>query len=563
MIHANLPVGTQEITTAAPPQSASLQNGNFFRAVFDQIEQFALILQPDGMVMEANQAALDIVGLKRADAVNRPLWEFAPEGQAQLQEGVRRAAGGRLFRGEMEITGQNGQTVVIEFSIKPLHDNDGKIAWLLAQGSDITYLKETEARLEESQALLSEAQRAVYLGKMKARRRTQKTTGALRAANVALTETLDLAAVLETLLDYLDELAPCDSNDILLRANSANLVLYAQRGYELRPAWLRVRVAAFGHLETVINGKESLRINDTQTYPDWRHHFTEAREVRSWLGIPLMVGGQVIGLCSLNHSEPDHFNDECQALAETLVAQAAIAIQNARWFTELRTSREQLRELAKRIVTVQEEERRRVSRELHDEAGQSLTALKLSLEMIHAELPPALETIDQSLAEAIELTDETMERIRRLAHGLRPPALDALGLHTALEGLCCEFANRAGLEMVYEGCELPRLPDTLTISLYRFAQEALTNVIKHANANRVEVSLWRQGDQLCLMVADDGRGLPTEERPPTLSDSSGLGLVGMTERLMLLGGQLKIESQPGEGTRLTAYAPLPALEEAA
>jgi signal transduction histidine kinase len=165
------------------------------------------------------------------------------------------------------------------------------------------------------------------------------------------------------------------------------------------------------------------------------------------------------------------------ALAETLVAQAAIAIQNARWFTELRASREELRELAQRIVTVQEEERRRVSRELHDEAGQSLTALKMSLEMIHADLPPELELIDQSLAEAIELTDETMERIRRLAHGLRPPALDALGLNTALEGLCREVASRAGLEMAYDGRELPRLPDTMAVSLYRFVQEALTNVI--------------------------------------------------------------------------------------
>jgi transcriptional regulator with GAF, ATPase, and Fis domain len=182
----------------------------------------------------------------------------------------------------------------------------------MAQGNDIAYLKETEARLEESQALLSEAQREVYMGKIKSRRHTRKTTSALRAANVALTETLDLPTVLETLLDYLEELAPCDSGDILLRQNSGSLVLYAQRGYGRRPSWRRIVVDEFDHLAAVIRNKESLRIHNIQNYPNWRPHFPKAGETRSWLGIPLSVGGQIIGLCSLNHSEPNHFNDECR-----------------------------------------------------------------------------------------------------------------------------------------------------------------------------------------------------------------------------------------------------------
>jgi PAS domain S-box-containing protein len=536
-------------------------NELLWQTLFDHSDRLLLLLDPGGRVQQANQALLRFAGLAPAEVFDRPLWVMAwwrdsAEAQNRLQEAIQQAPNGYPVRYETEVATQDGQTAVVALAIKPV-SGDGRVTGFWVEGSDVTSQKEIEGRLEESQALLSEAQREVYLGKIRARQRTRRTTGALRAAHVALAEILDLPQVLETLLAYLAELAPSDSADILLRRTNASLVLYAQRGYDPVPAGRPLAFADFPHLTAVINQNQSLRIQDTQTYLGWRHHSAEAGSVRSWLGIPLSVGNQVIGLCSLNHSQPAHFTDEYRALAETLVAQAAIAIQNARWFTELRASREELRQLAKRIVVVQEEERRRVSRELHDEAGQSLTALKISLEMVYAELPPSLATIGQSLAEAIELTDETMERIRRLAHGLRPPALDALGLSTALEGLCREVGSRVGLETVYEGCELPRLPDAMATSLYRFVQEALTNVIKHADASRVVIRLRQREDQLCLSVADDGRGLPAEEQPLLPDNSPGLGLVSMAERLTLLGGRLTIESQPGQGTRLMACAPLP------
>jgi len=536
-------------------------NEPMWQTLFDHSDRFLLLLDPDGLVQQANRALLRFGGLALAEVTDRPLWETgwwqnSAEAQHRLREAIHQARNGYASHYETEVATQDGQTAVVALAIKPL-STDGHVIGLLVEGWDITSQKDIENRLEESQALLSAAQREVYLGNIRARQRTRKTTGALRAAHVALAEILDLPRVLETLLAYLAELAPSDSADILLRRNTSSLILYAQRGYDPPPARRLLAITDFPHLTAVVNQHQSLRIHETQTYPAWQHHLTEAGPVRSWLGISLVVGGQVIGLCSLNHSQPAHFTDEHRALAETLVAQAAIAIQNARWFTELRASREELRQLAKRIVTVQEEERRRVSRELHDEAGQSLTALKMSLEMVYAELPPSLTTIGPSLAEAIELTDETMERIRRLAHGLRPPALDALGLSMALEALCREVGSRAGLETVYEGCELPRLPDAMAISLYRFVQEALTNVIKHADAKQIVIKLRQEEDQLCLSVADDGRGLPAEGQPPLPDNSPGLGLVSMAERLTLLGGQLTIESQPGQGTRLMACAPLP------
>lgn len=650
-----------------------------FRAIFNQTFQFIGLLKPDGTLLEANQTALDFIGLREGDVVNRPFWQarwwtISTETQAQLREAVKEAANGRFVRYEVDVLGAGEQVAAIDFSLKPVQNDEGEVIWLIAEGRDITQLKEVMRRLQQSQARLAEAKHIARLGSwewdvatdrvswstelfriynadpetfggsfeaflervhpedrplveqtvseayaacrpfemfhrilwpdgtvrilhgrgkpvldengnlvrmmgtgqdvteqkqtesrlIETQQRARQTAETLRTANVALTQTLELHTVLETLLDYLAQMVPYESGDILLQRNADSLTVHALRGYAhgvaaYPPHRRHLQVNWFSHLSAVVDQMESVKIDDTHEYPEWRPHFEGAGDVRSWLGVPLLAGGWVIGLCSLNHSAPHHFTDEHRVLAETLAAQAAIAIQNARWFDELRASREQLRLLTKRVVSAQEEERQRVSRELHDEAGQALTALKMSLDLIWAELPPALTMVSQSLEEAIELTDETMERIRLLAHDLRPPALDTLGLNAALEGLCHEFSARTRLPTTYEGVDPLLLPDAVAISLYRFVQEALTNVVKHANANQVQVVLRLDAGRLCLLVADDGQGFQMEEQAQ--SASGGIGLLGMSERLALLGGELHVESAPGKGTRLIAYAPLPAEEE--
>ncbi len=137
-----------------------------------------------------------------------------------------------------------------------------------------------------------------------------------------------------------------------------------------------------------------------------------------------------------------------------------------------------------------------------------------------------------------------------LAHALRPPALDTFGLNTSLEGLCNDFAHRTQLKVRYTGAELPSLSDPVTISFYRFLQEALTNIIKHAKAGQIIVTLdyTRLTQQICLTVKDDGQGI----NPYPAKKSTGLGLAGMQERFELLGGEVTIASTPGQGTRVKA-----------
>ena len=224
--------------------------------------------------------------------------------------------------------------------------------------------------------------------------------------------------------------------------------------------------------------------------------------------------------------------------------------------TRRKRAEEAIQKLAKRVVFAQEEERQRVSRELHDEAGQALTALKISLELIRAELPIEAEALRQHLAEAINLTDATKERIRLLARDLRPPALDTVGLNLTLQAFCRDFSKRTQLSIRYEGTEVPGLSDAMNICLYRVLQEALTNVAKHSHASRVEVELVVDADAVRLMVADNGRGVDRAARRSLLKQPAGIGLLGMQERLELFGGRLDVESEPGQGVRLVAHLPL-------
>ena len=216
-----------------------------------------------------------------------------------------------------------------------------------------------------------------------------------------------------------------------------------------------------------------------------------------------------------------------------------------------------VQKLAKQVVYAQEEERQRLSRELHDEAGQALTALKLSLELLQADLPVEAETLRRNLGEAIALTESTKERVRVLAQGLRPPALDTVGLNLTLEAFCRDFSRRTQLSIQYRGCELKELSDAMNICLYRVLQEALTNIVKHAHAHQVDVNLSREARNVRLTVADNGRGFDTAVRP-MLDPSAGIGLLGMRERLELLGGWLEVESAPGRGLRLAANLPMDA-----
>ncbi|HEU5422718.1 MAG TPA: ATP-binding protein [Nitrolancea sp.] len=211
----------------------------------------------------------------------------------------------------------------------------------------------------------------------------------------------------------------------------------------------------------------------------------------------------------------------------------------------------QLGDLSMQVLSAQEEERKRISRELHDNTAQTLTAQLLRLKTIEARggtLDPA------GLTRLIETTAQALEEVRYMAHELRPPSLDDLGLRASLEGLAAQYDERFSLPVQVRGDRLRRLGPDAELAIYRIVQEALTNVAKHAGASGARVELVCDQATLRVRISDDGRGF--DEREVALREGAGLGLFGMQERAALVGGTLAISSRSGGGTVVALAIPL-------
>jgi len=206
-------------------------------------------------------------------------------------------------------------------------------------------------------------------------------------------------------------------------------------------------------------------------------------------------------------------------------------------------------DLLRRLVTAEEDERRRVSRELHDSVGQMLTALTFAIETVR-ETTPLSSLVAARLGEVRRLVDELGRIVRDLSIRLRPPALDDIGLHAALSQHLAGWTARTGVEVDYfaAAVETERLPTDIETAVYRVVQEALTNVARHARARRVSVVISRHEETATVAVEDDGVGFD----PEAAMLSGRLGLIGMRERAALAGGTLEVESIPGQGTTILA-----------
>jgi PAS domain S-box-containing protein len=218
---------------------------------------------------------------------------------------------------------------------------------------------------------------------------------------------------------------------------------------------------------------------------------------------------------------------------------------------ELRASSEQLRNLAAHLLSVREEERARISREVHDELGQSLTAVKMDLAWLAGRLPRRKGQMLKRIRSTRQLADDIIQSIRRISTELRPAVLD-LGLAEAVEWQVQEFQTRSGIQCTVRLLTREVVASNASTAMFRIFQETLTNVARHAKATRTEVVLQKQQDWLVLLIRDNGRGF--DQADPSLSKS--LGLLGMRERAAILGGRVNISSAPGKGTTVTAWIPL-------
>ena len=292
----------------------------------------------------------------------------------------------------------------------------------------------------------------------------------------------------------------------------------------------------------VLERGRSERVDSVLEDPEIDQQAARRLGIHSALFVPLLVRGRSIGVLIAHDKEGSSpvFTDDDLRLTETLAARAAVAVDLSE-----RVSRNAVR----RVVAAQELERARLARELHDETGQALTSILLGLKPLEQ-----LATNEEGVAAVTsvrELVVSTLQDVRRLAVELRPSALDDFGLVAAVERLAATFREQSGIEVDLEtGLGDERLPAEVETALYRIVQEALTNVVKHAGARRVSILLTRQANRVVAIVEDDGHGFDEGPR------EDGLGLIGMRERVGLVGGLLRIESAPGSGTTIAAEVPV-------
>jgi signal transduction histidine kinase len=383
-------------------------------------------------------------------------------------------------------------------------------------------------------------------------------TGGLVAVN-ELAEALTLGqgvdAVIETALNRVLVLLGADVGAIfLLDKDSMMLKLRASQGIfssdvmhaitspEGTQSFLRCLLET-GHAIVIEDIRSAEKISTGFSWMLSRNGFV------SWVCAPLKMEGEVIGAYHLGKRSPLSINLHDAALLEIIGNVVGSSLSNAQLLRDLRYKEAELRRALRRAVELQEDERKRLARELHDEVGQALTSILIRLKSLQEQEDD--KELSARLDDLRSLTAQTIEELRRLAMDLRPAALDSLGIVPALRWYTQQSAERTGLAIHFSGPDqFERLPLETELILYRVAQEGLTNAIRHGKSQNIDVTLEKNETAIRLTISDNGKGFDA------IAMDRGLGLVGIRERIELLNGSFNLKTAPGAGTQLIIEIPV-------
>jgi signal transduction histidine kinase len=308
-----------------------------------------------------------------------------------------------------------------------------------------------------------------------------------------------------------------------------------------------------GSCGTAAYRKEAVFVSDIASDPLWADYreLAQAHGLRACWSTPIMSRqGLVLGTFAMYYREARAPGERDIRLIERVAQLAGIAIERKRDEEQIHLQRNRLEDLSRRLIEAHETAQRAVGRELHDQIGQMLTALKLTLE-VAPQLPP--ELAEKKMAGAQEMLDELMNRVSALSLELRPPMLDDFGLIPALLWHVNRYQEQTGIavDFKHSGLEGRRFPIEIETTAYRITQEALTNAARHAGAGRIWLEVCERDGWLSIEIEDDGAGFK-----PQAAFSKHRGLAGMRERAELAGGGLHVQSQPGKGTQISIRLPL-------
>ena len=302
--------------------------------------------------------------------------------------------------------------------------------------------------------------------------------------------------------------------------------------------------------------KEKTLLTPEPAFPCFRARYktTKGRASR-WLSCFLITfKGRAVGFFGLDIPSTRNLSDHEIHLLGSLGNYLGGAIENTQLTDTIRLHQQELRRLTEKLFQRQEEERRRIARELHDEAGQALTAIKLGLDRLEENVTSKPEHLKKDISEIRKMITRTASEMRRLSYRLHPTLLSDLGLEPALELYFKEVKNHSGMEIEFHMVGFDqRLDADVETVLYRFSQEALTNTLKHANAQHFRLSIIKSYPNIIFLAEDDGIGFDSRI---VRTNQMSLGLLGMRERASMLGGTLQLRTKPSEGTRIRVEIPL-------
>lgn len=481
-----------DVSARKAAEDALQKSESWFRTLFDSMFHYAVVLDVAGRIVAVNRIAAAFLGRPHHELLGSVLWEletlnFSPEERRRRQNIVERAATGEEVRAESTVITPQGREYVFAFSYRPIVDRDGKVASILLEAYDMTSFRDQERRISEREA---------------------------RFQGVA--------------------------------ENMPGIVFEFVRENE-RLRGIYVNQASASLLGVDRDDFESGRVALTDClHPEDRQSFLTAieygerrqRELR-WVGRLARARGGWVSICASQRQSAGRALWSGVGLDITEIKETEIEIEH---------SRSQLRELAAHYENVREDERRVMAREVHDELGQNLTALRMGLAVL-AEQPGDLK-VDEEARRLKGLVDHSISVVRGIARTLRPAAMD-LGIASALRWLVSEFEANTHIR-----CEIDidigrlQLDDERATTLFRIAQESLTNVARHAQAKRSWIRLRQLNRFVVLEVGDDGQGFLVSE-----SMDGGFGMLGMKERALSIGGELVVYSRPGEGTVVSVHIP--------
>lgn len=570
----------------------------------------------EGILLEANQPALTAAGLKLEDVIGKPLedtfWvNYSNESKNLIRGAVSRGALGESSRFDMQIRGQDDRIIIIDFSMQPMFDETGNIVFLVPSASVITERKLAEDALRKSEAryrtLFEHAPDGIVISDREsfyidANQSMCRMLGLTRDEMIG-SQASDF--VIPSELPYIEPALHAiktqasyhrewrlrrkdglvidaevlatempDGNllgmirDITLRKQSESALRESEERYRQLVDQSPYAIGVHQNGKIVMANRASLVLfGATQPSDLIGRPIIELVHPDSWKQAQDRMRRMFAGELGLYPSEDRYlrldgsvFDVEVSATPFVFNRRPAIQVialdisKRKLAEGELRLSRTQLKTVSRRVLEVQEAERRRVAVELHDELGQALTAIKINLFARDILRGQSLEELN---TENLRIVEDALQQVRRMALTLRPAILDDLGLAPALRWLVDQAAEHNGFATAFHaGLPQMRLAPEIESTFFRIAQAALTNVVRHAHARNLSVELFEEGDELVLTMHDDGCGFDVQAMWDRAKTGASIGLLGMQERATLIGGQLVIESTPGQGSSYRLSCPL-------